>query len=183
MNCFSEDETTSFRCKDMGAKGGKMMNLLDAGPSKKVTVYTLASEPFRGRVHQLGPSSQLQILQLWRGFTTTCHPSSARIRIDFTKGGLGGWIGSTAPEDGIRQNACYASSLTNHKGIAESDPAYSPKKLSKQGPGMSTVSPTTTGLLEWKNLPDHAPAPVTPSTLPLQRAERRRSGVVAYDWP
>lgn len=59
---FSEDEATSFSCKDMGVKGGKMMNLLDAGPSKKVTDYTLASEPFQGRVHQLGPSSQLQIL-------------------------------------------------------------------------------------------------------------------------
>lgn len=41
MDCFSEDKETSFGCKDMGVKGGKMMNLLDAGPSKKVTAYNV----------------------------------------------------------------------------------------------------------------------------------------------
>ena len=151
MDCFSEDKATSFGCKDMGVKGGKMMNLLDAGPSKKVTVYTLASEPFRGRVHQLGPSSQLQILQLWRGFTTTCHPSSARTRTDFIKGGLGDWIGTTAPEEGIRQNACPQGHCTKSSVLAQ--------QISKQGPGMSTVSPTTTRLVEGKKVPEHAPHP------------------------
>jgi hypothetical protein len=63
MDYFSEDKATSFGCKDIGVKGGKMMNLLDAGPPKKVTAYILASEPFQGRVRLLGLSSQLQILQ------------------------------------------------------------------------------------------------------------------------
>jgi len=134
MDYFSEDKATSFSCKDIGVKGGKMMNLLDAGPPKKVTAYILASEPFQGRVRLLGLSSQLQTLQFWRGFTTTYHPSPARTRIDFINGGLGGWVGSTAPEESIRQKTRYASSFINRKGIAKSHPAYSPNKLSKQGP-------------------------------------------------
>jgi hypothetical protein len=48
MDCFSEDKATSFGCKDMGVKGGKMMNLLDAGPSKKVTAYDVGQQTVPG---------------------------------------------------------------------------------------------------------------------------------------
>jgi len=40
MDYFSEGEATSFGCKDMGVKGGKMMNLLDAGPVKERSPLT-----------------------------------------------------------------------------------------------------------------------------------------------
>jgi hypothetical protein len=78
------------------------------------------------------------------------------------KESFGGWSGSTAPEEGIRQKACCASSFINHKGIAQSDPTYSPNKLSKQGPGIFTVLSDNDRLVEGKTLADHAPHPQRP---------------------
>jgi hypothetical protein len=71
----------------MGVKGGKMINLLDASPSKT----TLASELFRGCVHQLAAPD---LVNSGEGL----QPLAIHLRQ-----ALGGWIGSTAAEEGIRQ--------------------------------------------------------------------------------
>jgi NADPH:quinone reductase-like Zn-dependent oxidoreductase len=54
MDCISKGESTTFCCNAMGAKGGKVITLLQSGPSKipgvetkMILAYTLAGEPFR----------------------------------------------------------------------------------------------------------------------------------------
>jgi NADPH:quinone reductase-like Zn-dependent oxidoreductase len=54
MDCFSQGESTSFCCKAMGSKGGKVITLLNSGPSKvpgvetkMILAYTLVGEPFQ----------------------------------------------------------------------------------------------------------------------------------------
>lgn len=54
MDCYSEGESVSFCCKAMGANGGKVIALLNRGPSKipsieikAILVYTLAGKPFQ----------------------------------------------------------------------------------------------------------------------------------------
>ena len=54
MDCYSEGDSTSFCCKSMGPKGGKVITLLDPGRSKipgvetkMILAYTLAGEPFQ----------------------------------------------------------------------------------------------------------------------------------------